>query len=142
MLFLQEWIHKLEVGPGMRYLKMGVACLAVMMLAVGYNWRCYRNMSTQEAMDAAQVARNISEGKGYTTLFIRPLSLYLVETRNEAKLGAAPANPTADYSRIKGMHPDLANPPVYPLVLAGWMKVYSAALNGCRAHTQNFAGIS
>lgn len=127
MWFLQTWIHKLEVGPGIRYLKIAVVCLAVMMLAVGYNWHSYRNMSAQEAMDAAQVARNLAEGKGYTTLFIRPLSLYLVETRNKARSGA-PLNSTNQVSRIQNLSPDLANPPVYPLVLAGWMKVYSAAL--------------
>ena len=39
-------------------------------------------------MDAAQLARNIAEGKGYTTLFIRPFSLYLVQSHNEAKHAA------------------------------------------------------
>jgi 4-amino-4-deoxy-L-arabinose transferase-like glycosyltransferase len=29
----------------------------------------------------------------------------------------------ADPARLKGMHPDLANPPVYPVLLAGLMKV-------------------
>src|SRR5439155_9987030 len=29
-----------------------------------------------------------------------------------------------DPARIKANHPDLANPPVYPCVLAGWIKVY------------------
>ena len=58
-----------------------------------YDWRCYRNMNTAEAMDSAQVARNLAEGHGFTTLFIRPLSLYLLEQHNEAKMrpGAAGA---------------------------------------------------
>ena len=45
---------------------------------MGYNWRAFRNMSTLEAMDAAQLGRNIARGKGYTTLFVRPLSIYLL----------------------------------------------------------------
>ena len=44
-------------------------------------------MATQEAMDAAQLARNIAQGKGYTTLFIRPFSMYLVKKRNLEKQG-------------------------------------------------------
>ena len=54
-------------------------------LVVLYNLRAYRNFSTPEAMDSAQLARNIADGKGYTTLFIRPLSLYLVQENNEAR---------------------------------------------------------
>ena len=34
----------------------------------------------------------------------------------------APANSNADAGQIQGMHPDLANAPVYPTVLAGLMK--------------------
>ena len=123
MKLLQELIHKLEIGTGPRYLRVGLACLAVAMLTVGYNWRAARNLSTQEAMDAAQLARNLAEGKGYTTQFIRPFSLYLVKKRSEARFGRVPLGENADYSQIRGRHPDLANPPVYPGVLAAVMKV-------------------
>jgi len=117
---IQDVIHKLEVGPWMRYLKIGLACLALAALLVGYNWRSFRNLSTQEAMDSAQVARNLAEGKGYTTSFIRPLSLYLVKKQNLARGIPVLEN---DFSQIKGHHPDLANPPVYPIALAAVMKV-------------------
>ncbi|MCU0782493.1 MAG: glycosyltransferase family 39 protein [Verrucomicrobia bacterium] len=123
MPFLQDVIHKIEVGSGMRYLKVSLACLAVVMLMVGYNWRSYRNFSTQEAMDAAQVGRNLAEGNGYTTQFVRPFSLYLVKKRSEARFGVVPPDKNADYAHIRGRHPDLANPPGYPCVLAALMKV-------------------
>ncbi len=123
MPFLQEIIHKIEVGGGMRYFRVGLAVLAVVVLTGGYNWRAFKNMGSQEAMDGAQVARNLSQGKGFTTLFIRPFSLYLVKRRNLASQGAAANAKGADPSRINGMHPDLANPPVYPVVLAGLMKI-------------------
>jgi hypothetical protein len=114
---IQMLIHKLEVGASSRLLRVTALCLIVAALAFVYDLRAYRNISTPEGMDSAQLARNISEGKGYTTLFIRPFSLYLVQKNNAGK----PA--TADPARIKTAHPDLANPPVYPLVLAGLMKV-------------------
>ena len=95
----------------------------VLFLVVVYNLRAYRNFATPEAMDSAQLARNIAEGKGYTTLFIRPFSLYLVQSHNQAKAADALASAGTDFAQIKTPHPDLANPPVYPLVLAGLMKV-------------------
>jgi hypothetical protein len=123
---LQKLIHMSEVGAGSRYLRFLVLALAVVGLALVYNLRAYRNLATQEAMDSAQLARNIADGKGYTTLFIRPFSLYLVQSHNEAKHAATPATTNLDFAQIKfNPHPDLANPPVYPVVLAGLMTVRS-----------------
>jgi len=115
--FIQDIIHQLETGWGYRYLRIGLSVLLVGLLLFLYDWRAFRNMATQEAMDAAQVGRNVAQGKGFTTLCVRPLSIYLVKHRNEQR------GVTTDPAQIKGMHPDLANPPVYPLLLAGLMKV-------------------
>ena len=121
---IQKLIHMSEAGAGARYLRFIALGLAVVGLALVYNLRAYRNLATQEAMDTAQLAHNIADGKGYTTLFIRPFSLYLVQRHNEAKHAAAPAATNMDFAQIKSSpHPDLANPPVYPVVLAGLMKV-------------------
>lgn len=109
---LQEWIHKFEEGEGVKYIKWSVVILALLGLAALYDVREFRNMSLQEGMDAAQLARNISEGKGFTTDFIRPFSMHLIQKHR------------VDHDPlIRGAHPDLANPPVYPLMLAALMKV-------------------
>ena len=120
---IQMLIHKLEVGAGSRYLRIVALVLGVVALAFLYDIRAYRNLAAPEAMDAAQLARNISEGKGYTTLFLRPFSLYLVQNHNQAETPFALTNTVTDFARIKSEHPDLSNPPVYPLLLAGLMKV-------------------
>jgi len=121
---IQKLIHLLEVDVVSRYLRLIMLGLAVVGLMFLYDLREYRNLATQEGMDSAQLARNIAEGKGYTTLFVRPFSLYLVQSHNESRPAAATASTNLDLARIKyGPHPDLANPPVYPVVLAGWMKV-------------------
>ena len=126
-MYIGEWvqnlIHKLEVGAGRRVLRNALLTLVVMALAVLYDLRAYRNFSTPEAMDTAQLARNIADGKGYTTSFIRPLSLYLVQRNTEARQAGAPVRAGADFAQIQAPHPDLANPPVYPVMLAGLMKV-------------------
>jgi hypothetical protein len=121
MPILQDMIHKTEVAGGRRYLKISLAVLAFLMLWVGYNWQAFRNMASQEAMDSAQLGRNIAQGKGYSTLFVRPFSMYLLAKHNRPAAGQT-AN-AADVTRLKTMHPDLANPPIYPLALAGLMKL-------------------
>jgi len=123
MPFTQEIIHKFEQGGGLRYLRVGLVVLGVIVFTGLYNWRAFKNMSTQEAMDQAQLARNLAEGKGYKTLFVRPFSMNLVKSTNEkAGRGVAPGA-APDYARVRAMHPDVSNPPVYPVVLAGLLKV-------------------
>ena len=120
---LQDWIHKLEEGAGARYLKIIAFCVAILFLTLIYNLCAYRNFATPEAMDSAQLARNLAEGKGYTTLFIRPFSLYLVQEHNQTPTADTLTSAGTDFAKIKTAHPDIANPPVYPIVLAGLMKV-------------------
>ena len=74
-------------------------------------------------MDAAQVARNLSEGKGFTTQFIRPFSLFLMQRHNGAQASLASTNAAPDLALLQSAAPDLANAPVYPVLLAGLMKV-------------------
>ncbi len=79
-----------------------------------------RNFAAPEAMDTAQLARNLAEGRGYTTSFIRPISLHLV--REKMRESGGDPRTILEYA-----HPDLENPPVYPALLAGVMKVLPAA---------------
>lgn len=120
---IQWLIHKLEVGAGSRYLRYFALVVGVVALAFLYDLRAYRNLATPEAMDSAQLARNISEGKGYKTLLVRPFSLYLVQKHEAARNRDAGTNAPLDRARIQNAHPDISNPPVYPLLLAGLMKV-------------------
>lgn len=108
---LQDFIHKLTEGSGNRFLQSVLVLFAMIGLAVGYDWAQFKNLSTIEGMDAAQVARNISEGRGFSTQFVRPFSVYLVRKHQEGD------------GKLNGDHPDLAHGPVYPLVLAGALKV-------------------
>jgi len=122
-LLPQDLVHKVESAMSGRFARAALAVLAALALIGAYDWRVARNLSTQEAMDSAQLARNISEGKGYTTQFIRPFSLFLIKRANQEQLDSLSPEQKTDLCRVKGAHPDIANPPVYPLLLAGWMKV-------------------
>lgn len=110
---LQEWIHKIEEGEGAKYIRIGFFFLVLLALAALWHIREAKNFSSIEAMDSAQLARNIAEGRGYTTQFVRPFSIALIEDH----LGR-----TSPELLTKG-HPDLANPPVYPALLAGVLKL-------------------
>ncbi len=122
MPFIQDIIHKFEVAGGARYIRNASLILAALAFLGLYNLRCFKNMSTQEAMDSAQLARNIAEGKGYATLFVRPFSIYLVERVNKQNPTAPEAGKPVDFARLKSAHPDISNPPAYSVVLAGLMK--------------------
>ena len=109
---LQDVIHKLTAGSGARAITAAVVFFGMVGLAVWYDLAAYKNLSTIEGMDAAQLGRNIAEGRGFTTHFVRPLSIHLIKTHRadgDALLAEA--------------HPDLANAPLYPLLLAGVLKV-------------------
>jgi len=127
MATLQDVIHHFEVGAGTRsvnrWLRFAGCVVGLFLLITVYDLRAYRNFSTQEAMDSAQVAHNLAQGQGFTTLFVRPLSIFLVQNQNQKRAASTPAVAMGDSARLKGNHPDLANPPVYPLLLAGLMKV-------------------
>lgn len=108
---LQEWIHKMEEGVGTRYLKVFALILGLFGVGVFFNVREFRAFSSPEAMDAAQLARSISEGHGYQTKFVRPLSIAVLQEK------------TPNVPLLRGGHPELNSPPVYPYLLAGLMKV-------------------
>jgi hypothetical protein len=101
---LQEWIHHWEVGAGSRLLRVAAAILAFVAVAGLYDLTAVQSFSGEEAMDAAQLARNISEGNGFTTHSIRPVAIYLLGGKTESV-------------------PDVTVPPVYPFLLAALMKV-------------------
>ena len=46
-----------------------------------------------------------------------------MQSHNQAQAADALASAGTDFAEIKTAHPDIANPPVYPLALAGLMKV-------------------
>jgi hypothetical protein len=107
---LQEILHKYEVGAGAAVLRFITAAAAFLAVAVVFDLAAFRNLATRDAMDAAQVGRNVAEGRGFTTSFIRPLSLYLLTKQG--------GNESSNTLPAVDRHPDLANPPVYPGLLA------------------------
>jgi hypothetical protein len=122
---IQNWIHRLEEGNGLRYLKYFLVILGLIALILDYNFRAYVNFSNAEAMDSAQLARNLAEHKGYRTLFVRPFSLYLLQKAGNGTNAIVPTGDARSGEQIAEVtHPDLANPPVYPFLLSRLMMTF------------------
>src|SRR5689334_21178668 len=109
---LQDTIHKWTAGGASRGLSLAVVLLSMVALALWYDLAAFKNLSAIEGFDSAQLARNIADGRGYTTDFIRPFSMHLLRQHR------------ADHDPlIRERHPDLANAPLYPVLLAGALKL-------------------
>ncbi|HQC41922.1 MAG TPA: hypothetical protein PLV91_00430 [Verrucomicrobiota bacterium] len=105
----QELVNVLDGEGATRWWRRVILFLLVGSFFSFYGLREYKNLSNPEAMDMAQLARNISLGRGYVTDYLRISSLAIVkeETGGDAKIGN---------------HPDIVNPPLYPVLLAGVFK--------------------
>ena len=112
MIRVQEIIHSLEEGKWAKRIRGLVLLLLIGSLGLVYYLNLTRSFTAPEAMDAAQLARNIAEGRGYTTQFIRPLSLDILRQQG-----------AVSDEELRSEFPDITNPPVYPMLLAALMKV-------------------
>ena len=112
MIRLQEIIHSFEEGKWSKRIRGLVLLLLLGCLGLIYNLNLTQNFTSPEAMDVSQLARNIAEGRGYTTKFIRPLSLDILRQQG-----------AVSDEQLHSEFPDITNPPVYPSILAGLMKV-------------------
>ncbi len=83
----------------------------------------YRGLNQAEAMDMAQVARQIARGEGFTTKFIRPIDAwdFSQETDKQNKAGKDKQEEpvTLDFDHF----PEANHAPLYPYVLAMAIKM-------------------
>ena len=122
MPVLQDLLHKLEVGGGMRYFRVGFAVLGVVLLMASIT--CARTETWGRRKRWTR--RNWPQyrpGQGLHDSVHPPFEHAPLKKRATQRAGALAADGVADPAQIRGMHPDISNPPVYPLVLAGLMKV-------------------
>ena len=75
---LQTWIHFWEEGRGHIWLRNLLFVLMFGMVAVLYHVYEAGNFTSPEAMDQGQLARNLADGRGFTTLNLQPFALHLL----------------------------------------------------------------
>jgi hypothetical protein len=107
--FVQNLIHTLEQGRMaalMKNITLGVLLFAVALAYLGWE---FRGFAKAEAMDQAQISREIARGNGWSTLFLRPLAIWQIEKN----IGSVP----------RGHIPDTYHAPLPPLVNAVVFKI-------------------
>src|ERR1017187_401533 len=113
---VQTAVFQIEMGAGRKIIQWGLLILLAVVIGVIYTAGQFHGLNKRESIDMAQLARNLAQHEGFTTHVIRPLSLWKLEDHGWAK----------NDPRLITHHPDLTNPPLYPLVLAGLFKLMPA----------------
>jgi hypothetical protein len=102
---IQDTVHSLDIGIGQRVLRGVLLAVALGTLLLLYAGNQFCGLRYPEAMDQAQLGRNLIRGDGYTTQFIRPLSIW------------QQLNCPRWRNAMLDKHPDLMNPPAYPALV-------------------------
>ena len=102
---LQSLVNSIDEGLGLRLARGLIALILISGIFTFYAFTQFRGLIEPSAMEAAQVARNVSSGKGMTTQCIRPFDIGYVEARGRGPLDV-------------DTFPEMRIPPLYPGLLA------------------------
>ena len=73
--FIQRTVHELETGAAVVWLRRGLVVLGIAAFAAIYFTQEFRGLATSQAMDQAQIGREIARGHLWQTKFARPRSI-------------------------------------------------------------------
>jgi hypothetical protein len=76
---VQSAVHSLDQGRFAFFIRAGMFTVLILGLSLLYLFVQFKGLGTPTAMDQAQIARNLAEGKGFTTRYIRPLALHMIQ---------------------------------------------------------------
>lgn len=76
---VQSAVHALEQGRFAPIIKGAMFVFLIIVLTLLYLFVQFRGLATVTAMDQAQIARNIADGKGFSTRYIRPLAVWQLQ---------------------------------------------------------------
>ncbi|MCO5062589.1 MAG: glycosyltransferase family 39 protein [Kiritimatiellae bacterium] len=112
---IQDIVYNVDVGVGLRLVKLGLYLLMLLAIVLLYTATQFHGLKDAEAMDLAQLGRNLMQQGRFTTQQIRPASMwYLIEH-------------SKSHDPQLRQHPDIVHPPIYPLLLAGGFKLFESA---------------
>ncbi len=110
---LHDVVYSIDAGTGLKIIRITLYVLLMLVIVMLYTATQFRGLKTEEAMDYAQLGRNLSLNNGMVTKCVRPMSMWKVDERTPGP------NPKI------GNHPDLYHPPAYPAVLAAGFKLFT-----------------
>lgn len=115
---IQDLVYNVDAGIGLRLIKSSLYVLFIGFIILLYTANQFKGLRDAEAMDVAQLGRNVMLTRSFTTQNVRPASIWFQGPRRE--------NPQV---AIHG-HPDIVHAPLYPLLLGGWFRITGARFDG------------
>jgi hypothetical protein len=116
---LQEWVHWLEVGAGVRWVTRAAIVLGVVLLSWRVGYTQFHGPLTEQTLAQAVVARQLAAGEGFTTLVNYPQTVAWQKKRASA---GSPGKPY-QFDPVQPL-PELHQPPLYSVVVAAALKVF------------------
>jgi hypothetical protein len=110
---LHDILHSLDQAGLIPLVRRTMFGALIFLLALLYLFVQFRGLSSPTAMDQAQIARHIAEGKGFSTQYIRPLAIWQFEKAGKK----IPDN----------LFPDFFQSPLNPLLNAIPLKMVEAS---------------
>lgn len=108
---IQDLVYNVDVGIGLRLIQVSLYLLFVLITMLLYTATQFRGLKEADAMDCAQVGRNLALRGRFVTQVVRPASLWFLARKN----------PTAGLKIDP--HPDLLHAPLWPALLAAGFKL-------------------
>jgi len=122
MNITQAILHEVEVGKARVITYVVPLAIALFIVVLYYDYSLYHGLNDAQSMDNAQVARQIAQGHGFTTKFLRPYAVTQLHDYLTPKTGKLFPNDQFPDGTPK-IIPDTYNAPGYPYLLAGWFKL-------------------
>ena len=109
---LQNFLHAFDQGSAAAWVRRIIVATIVALIAMMWFVFKFNGFSVPDAMDQAQIGRQVAGGQGYTTLYVRPLAMHLGLARRGSldmplrDANQAPLGPllNAAVFRISGMN--------------------------------------
>jgi len=121
-VLIQNIVHSVDQGIIYRVVRVGLFLLAIVLLMLLYMSTQFTGFADEEAMDCAQLGRNIMSGRGFVTQNVRPASIWYLAKNKKAKFGRS----------MLLKHPDIVHAPLYPLALASIFRVANPSFSAGR----------
>lgn len=110
---VQSFLHAFEQGAAAVWLRRALVGTIIAAIAAIWLFVKFNGFNSPDAMDQAQIGRQLASGQGYTTLYARPLALHVMLART---------------GQIKSPLPDVSQAPLGPLINAAMLKISGATV--------------
>jgi hypothetical protein len=108
---IQNLVYNVDVGMGYRVVKTGLFILLIFILMLIYTATQFRGLRDSEAMDYAQIGRQLAQRHRFITQCVRPASMwYLIEHSSR-------------HNPMINAHPDILHAPLWPALLGAAFKI-------------------